>query len=64
MQANSPTSRLSGKIALDLGKGDTIEIVKSIDHLAAALVFFGAVNAYVALLISLSRLLLKPENKE
>jgi hypothetical protein len=45
-----------------------MEIVKSIDDLAAALVFFGAVGAYVAayvaLLISLSRLLLKPEKKE
>jgi hypothetical protein len=40
-----------------------MEIVKSIDDLAAALVFFGAVGAYVALLISLSRLLLKPEKK-
>lgn len=42
-----------------------MEIVKSIYDLAAALVFFGAVGAYVAayvvLLISLSRLLLKPE---
>jgi len=42
-----------------------MEFVKSIYDLAAALVFFGAVGAYVAtcvvLLISLSRLFLKPE---
>jgi len=45
-----------------------METVKSIYDLAAALVFFGAVGAYVAtcvvLLISLSRLFLKPEKKE
>jgi hypothetical protein len=44
-----------------------MEIVKSIYDLAATLVFFGAVGAYVAayvaLFISLSRLLLKPEKK-